>query len=820
MAAPYQNFKTESQINYEREALREARKSVIQKAKRQYEESEKKKEKARLAGEGTWMLSSVSDRIDREEEAMKKLKKKKKKEHKKQKKKEKKKSKKDSSSDLDSSSSDSEHQWIEKVGDDSKAQVKSISGPSLQPGQNVRELNPYWKDGGTGLPEIKPTTSGLQGLTGAGDGGLSWLLKAYERCEQQAKKEGRQLEDVAAERYGSLKKLQAMIEEAKGTKSRVRSQREIIQEHYTAKTQNFVKRDVDHVLHLVKKTAKGCQVMRVTAKTMIAKDIVTENKTGMNKADRTGIMIKEKTGDSDENEQAGVSRREKERLRDSGFKGRPVISAGWKKQEFHKPEKSSNIQEAEWRSGSIKRQMQENAQSSSSSSSSSSSGDELSSEEKRQTERKPQIPAVTILSEGDMNALGAKILRAEMMGDTVSASIIIAESHFKFLFWRKHNVQRWSKGLLPHHSHSKQQWQGSKVKESDEDNVVVLTRTGRDGIVRPLPEQTYGREVRGKQRKKKNVETHSRKGERTKYFDDDDRHDLKKLVEQEKLGTAEDQNAMFARLAGRSKEQTDDDFQVDDIFISKAARQQSDARAEEKERSKAIFEHRKITAAMDKCHFCFDKVPKHLIIAIGRKVYLCLPSHRSLTPGHCLIVPMQHVSSGTSVDEDVWREVQAFRKSLVRMFASKDQDLIVMEASMHLKHFPHMCVECIPLDQETGSMAPIYFKKAIMEAGPEWSNNKKLVDLSKKDIRHAIPKGFPYFSVDFGLQGGFAHVIEDEQRFPSYFGREIVGGMLDAEPALWRKPHREVFEDQRCKVLEFAEWWKPYDWTQQLSKDD
>lgn len=25
-----------------------------------------------------------------------------------------------------------------------------------------------------------------------------------------------------------------------------------------------------------------------------------------------------------------------------------------------------------------------------------------------------------------------------------------------------------------------------------------------------------------------------------------------------------------------------------------------------------------------------------------------------------------------------------------------------------------------------------------MEAGPEWSNNKKLVDLSKKDIQHAV----------------------------------------------------------------------------------
>jgi len=34
-----------------------------------------------------------------------------------------------------------------------------------------------------------------------------------------------------------------------------------------------------------------------------------------------------------------------------------------------------------------------------------------------------------------------------------------------------------------------------------------------------------------------------------------------------------------------------------------------------------------------------------------------------------------------------------------------------------------------------------------------------------------VPKGFPYFAVDFGLQGGFAHVIEDETHFPHYFGR-------------------------------------------------
>ena len=37
---------------------------------------------------------------------------------------------------------------------------------------------------------------------------------------------------------------------------------------------------------------------------------------------------------------------------------------------------------------------------------------------------------------------------------------------------------------------------------------------------------------------------------------------------------------------------------------------------------------------------------------------MCLPNHRSMVDGHCLIVPMQHVTFGTQVDEDVWTEIQ------------------------------------------------------------------------------------------------------------------------------------------------------------------
>uniref|UniRef100_A0A8D0H720 CWF19-like protein 2 n=1 Tax=Sphenodon punctatus TaxID=8508 RepID=A0A8D0H720_SPHPU len=107
------------------------------------------------------------------------------------------------------------------------------------------------------------------------------------------------------------------------------------------------------------------------------------------------------------------------------------------------------------------------------------------------------------------------------------------------------------------------------------------------------------------------------------------------------------------------------------------------------------------------------------------------------------------------------------------MFEDQELDCVFLETNMSLKKRYHMVYECIPLPKEVGDMAPIYFKKAIMESDEEWAMNKKLIDLSAKDIRKSVPKGLPYFSVDFGLQGGFAHVIEDEHKFPRCFGKVL-----------------------------------------------
>ena len=57
-------------------------------------------------------------------------------------------------------------------------------------------------------------------------------------------------------------------------------------------------------------------------------------------------------------------------------------------------------------------------------------------------------------------------------------------------------------------------------------------------------------------------------------------------------------------------------------------------------------------------------------------------------------------------------------------------------------------------------MVPAYFKKAILECDEEWSQHRKLYETQGCAIG-VIPPSFAYFDVGFGLQSGYAHVIED-----------------------------------------------------------
>jgi diadenosine tetraphosphate (Ap4A) HIT family hydrolase len=46
------------------------------------------------------------------------------------------------------------------------------------------------------------------------------------------------------------------------------------------------------------------------------------------------------------------------------------------------------------------------------------------------------------------------------------------------------------------------------------------------------------------------------------------------------------------------------------------------------------------------------------MISLGTTCYLALPNQQELTPGSCLIVPIQHVTSTLDCDDDVWTEIR------------------------------------------------------------------------------------------------------------------------------------------------------------------
>ncbi|NXA38847.1 C19L2 protein, partial [Eudromia elegans] len=875
-------------------------------AKITYEKEQKQKLLKHLRGEDTWMLPDVNERVEQLEKEHSVPKKKKKDKHSRKPKKEKKKSKKQKSEkkdDLLDSSSDSSVEWVEsnasqsdntekawKISEQSDTKeepslqreewmtfdfmsMKTMSATSVktekqkekilerQRAQEIeqaklseRELNPYWKDGGTGLPPEENEAAAVKKVTVVEDAGLSWLRKSYRRMKEQAEREKRNFEEIVAERYGSMEIFQSRLEEAEKNASKKENYRQggwrksdYSESGEGRKDQHMKEAHDEHdrnknvfSRYAGEKHGKGwaqenrgCKRDRsredqgfgisspdseLRSYSSKAEKLFEEKQSQEKNSSLSNMRHKFLKPSEDDLSSHSLHKNCESQQSSSKLSVHSSLSSRFQKPgeepalwtKTHAKESSEKVRSDGKSAGALERLSKSQDRSAGDGEEESQQQDPgdnlvkkdaLSSNKTACSRPASKDEVSRVLSEEEMNKLGARIVKAELMGDMELASKLQAELE-------NARKLRENQNQVPAKT-------GRAVSSLQEDEQVILVRTDQTGRAWPVTRAAEPLEPKGGRRKRQMVPTHIDK-ERVRYFQDDDRMSLKDLVKNEKMRTAEDQNALFMRMTSKLMEKTDREYYtLDDMFVSKAAKGERSGEEEERQRRKAIQEHQRLAAVMEKCPYCFDsnELSKHLIIALGTKVYLSLPSGPSLTEGHCLIAPLQHHTAGTLLDEDIWEEIQMFRNALVKMFEAMELDCVFLETNMSMKKRYHMVYECIPLPKEVGDMAPIYFKKAIMESDEEWSMNKKLIDLSSKDVRKSVPKGLPYFSVDFGLQGGFAHIIEDQHKFPHYFGKEVIGGMLDLEPRLWRKGTRQNFEDQRKKVLQFAQWWKPYDFT-------
>ncbi|EFC40521.1 predicted protein [Naegleria gruberi] len=237
-----------------------------------------------------------------------------------------------------------------------------------------------------------------------------------------------------------------------------------------------------------------------------------------------------------------------------------------------------------------------------------------------------------------------------------------------------------------------------------------------------------------------------------------------------------------------------------------------------------MFELKKLNN-VENCAFCVEnkRFKNHLVIATGSKAYLTISPFGCLTEGHCCIVPIQHTISIRETDEDVYDEIMKFKLALKKLFVEQGRDIIFIETvtQYSMKHEKHAFIECIPVSEQQMEVAPSYFKNAILELGntaynlsaSEWSDNKRFIETKGKGIHRSIPKGFPYFHVEFGVNGGFAHPISDED-FSFVFGKEVLCGIMKKTPneAKLRAPR---FEEEKQNAQKFSQQYSKYDFLKQ-----
>ncbi|KAF5019488.1 hypothetical protein F66182_8495 [Fusarium sp. NRRL 66182] len=244
----------------------------------------------------------------------------------------------------------------------------------------------------------------------------------------------------------------------------------------------------------------------------------------------------------------------------------------------------------------------------------------------------------------------------------------------------------------------------------------------------------------------------------------------------------------------------------------------------------AVSEFQKMSRALDNCPLCHhedsNRPPLAPVIALGTRAFLTLATEPEISTGGAVIAPLAHRANLLECDDDEWEELRNFMKSLTRMYHEQGREVVFYENAAQPHRRMHAAMVAVPIPYEEGATAPAYFKEAFLSSDEEWSQHRKIIDtgakaregMGRSAFRRSIAKEMPYFHVWFTLDGGLGHVVEDAGRWPKgdLFAREVLGGIVDAEPHIIKKQGRWVRGDAR--VEGFKRGWRKFDWTRMLAE--
>ncbi|WVQ93714.1 hypothetical protein IAU59_000791 [Kwoniella sp. CBS 9459] len=444
------------------------------------------------------------------------------------------------------------------------------------------------------------------------------------------------------------------------------------------------------------------------------------------------------------------------------------------------------------------------------------------------------------LSTEQLNKLQAKVIRARLMDDANAADL---EAEYERERERSEKASE-TGGMWEGSAGGLQGQLGRTDEKGNRVEVQVLpTLDGRGRLYDVGTGQADEAQAQPGNRRKKpeKFETRDKEGNVLRYNADDDTQSLGELVRQERFGAgAQDQKNMDMEVANAiardGKFQADLDYMDDNVDKLARRKMKSDAM----KRAFAINDYARTKKALDSCPFCYqdERNPLAAVVAMGTRTYMCCTLFEELVPGHCLIVPLQHHMSMLEMEEDDWEEVRNFMKCLMKMHAQNNNGVIFFETVLSFKHQKHTYIEAVPVPFEQFQDMPAYFKESIMASEGEWSQHKKVIDFSSRPggFRRMMVPNLPYFMCQWDYKGekGYGHVIEGvgesgagggedeegnvggadkEDEFPRYFASEVIGNVLGLEPRKWRRPKKMDYALNQDRARRLGQQFQPFNWT-------
>ena len=337
------------------------------------------------------------------------------------------------------------------------------------------------------------------------------------------------------------------------------------------------------------------------------------------------------------------------------------------------------------------------------------------------------------------------------------------------------------------------------------------------------------RELAGSRAEVKQVDT--KRGRERGNVEENDDMTIEDMVREERRTKGQGDAMRQAERIAKDVKYTDDHDYMDDNAAKLAKRVH---KSEANLKNMAVGEFQKLNRVLDNCPLCHHddsgRPPIAPVVSLATRTFLTLPTEPEVSPGGAMIVPMTHRKNLLECDDDEWEEMRNFMKSLIRLYHAQGREVVFYENAAAPHQLRHAAMVAVPIPYEEGAMAPAHFREAFLSSDAEWSQHRPVIDTQKAAesggmgraaFRKSIAKEMPYFHVWFTLDGGLGHIVEDGGgRWPKgdLFAREVIGGIVSAEPHIVKKQGRWSKGGEGSRVEAWKKDWRKFDWTRVLEE--